>query len=455
MRVLFVHQNFPGQFGNLASALASTGNEVVALEIDTPAQTISGVRHLLRQPKPPARRAHRMFFGSEVPNIQERMTVNLPKNRFQIALAAMSVLVALTSPIAALATKSVPELAVDFYSINEAPLSTESHTGYWLDNNQFICMLLPEGTKDEGPVRRTNVVVVNYSEKRSKIIAQDSALLSFDEETHNANIGRWGAYTGDWDRRSPVEQIRILPDGSISKIGRFAPGEKLPSVLPEHPAGVTVRSFVRRNDGYLLPDSATAEEQQNRPREDFSPLAVWIRPNTAPLRLSVRFDEVESAIEYFPFLNKYLLNGFDSQRSSRTSSHLNKSWHRPYEFTPYRFLNRDGTIEEIPYPQAIREYGLNFSSFVPTRRGFIINARNLEGAGLYLLDGDRLLRLIARTKTLGISFETLFAEGADVFRVSPDGCRVAFQHYKEKAANAKAYTPKFLSIIDICKVQSS
>ena len=31
MRILFVHQNFPGQFGRLAMALAREGHEVTAL----------------------------------------------------------------------------------------------------------------------------------------------------------------------------------------------------------------------------------------------------------------------------------------------------------------------------------------------------------------------------------------------------------------------------------------
>jgi hypothetical protein len=33
MRVLFVHQNFPGQYLHLAPALAARGDEVVALSI--------------------------------------------------------------------------------------------------------------------------------------------------------------------------------------------------------------------------------------------------------------------------------------------------------------------------------------------------------------------------------------------------------------------------------------
>lgn len=44
MRILFVHQNFPGQYLHLAPALAARGDEVTALAIDRRAATLPGVR---------------------------------------------------------------------------------------------------------------------------------------------------------------------------------------------------------------------------------------------------------------------------------------------------------------------------------------------------------------------------------------------------------------------------
>jgi glycosyltransferase involved in cell wall biosynthesis len=45
MRILFIHQNFPGQFKHLAPALVAAGHEVVALSLNA-APDLPGVRHL-------------------------------------------------------------------------------------------------------------------------------------------------------------------------------------------------------------------------------------------------------------------------------------------------------------------------------------------------------------------------------------------------------------------------
>jgi glycosyltransferase involved in cell wall biosynthesis len=53
-RILFVHQNFPGQFRHLAPALAAEGHEVVALGMTEQAEALPGVRYVVHQARVPA-----------------------------------------------------------------------------------------------------------------------------------------------------------------------------------------------------------------------------------------------------------------------------------------------------------------------------------------------------------------------------------------------------------------
>ena len=50
-KFLFIHQNFPGQFVHVASALVRLGHEVVALGIK--GRALPGVRYVRYEPKPP------------------------------------------------------------------------------------------------------------------------------------------------------------------------------------------------------------------------------------------------------------------------------------------------------------------------------------------------------------------------------------------------------------------
>lgn len=51
MNILFVHQNFPGQFRHVAPELARQGHKVVALGVNRTPDRLPGVQHLLHQPK--------------------------------------------------------------------------------------------------------------------------------------------------------------------------------------------------------------------------------------------------------------------------------------------------------------------------------------------------------------------------------------------------------------------
>ena len=99
----------------------------------------------------------------------------------------------------------------------------------------------------------------------------------------------------------------------------------------------------------------------------------------------------------------------------------------------------DGSIEEIPYPKIIFEYGLKrFAYFLPTSAGAIISTNNL-----YLLQGEKLTRIWPRPGLFGrITPEIIVG-----LVLSPDGCKLAFRHY----ADSKYTTPKSVSIINLCE----
>jgi glycosyltransferase involved in cell wall biosynthesis len=74
MRYLFIHQNFPGQFRHVASALAARGHEVVALGVSKTAEQVPGVRHVLyrERSRPGAQEPHAL--GGALAELQAKFT---------------------------------------------------------------------------------------------------------------------------------------------------------------------------------------------------------------------------------------------------------------------------------------------------------------------------------------------------------------------------------------------
>jgi hypothetical protein len=70
MRIVFVHQNFPGQFGRLASIFAAEGHEVVALGTRKDSR-VPGVRYYPYTPVPgPDPQAHHGRYGPVITPVQ-------------------------------------------------------------------------------------------------------------------------------------------------------------------------------------------------------------------------------------------------------------------------------------------------------------------------------------------------------------------------------------------------
>jgi glycosyltransferase involved in cell wall biosynthesis len=71
VKILFVHQNFPGQFRHLAPALAASGHEVRALGMHAPEAPLPGVRHVLV--KPPASDDRLLRLDPELRELQAKL----------------------------------------------------------------------------------------------------------------------------------------------------------------------------------------------------------------------------------------------------------------------------------------------------------------------------------------------------------------------------------------------
>jgi hypothetical protein len=313
---------------------------------------------------------------------------------------------------------------------------------FWLDDRQLLIDALPKGSPDMpwvGGDTLTSVVLVNFATRRVQVIAEKAAILRFDRETLDAVIG-------PRDRKGDALEIHVGAEGEIVEIRHFAPGQPLPSMRPDWPRDQLFKSL-RREDGYLLGDKTKLDE---RVRLGTPVPTTWVRPGKSDLPLPVDFEEI-SGIEYLDFQKKYLLNTSDSQGSSNTNSHMNRVWRHPYTFTPYRLLSLDGTIEEIPYPQFVFDYGIDrFNEFTLTRAGILISQVTQLGGTIYLFQSNQLYRL-TRKAALGVALP-LPTSGVGSLSVAPSGCNVAYMHYDTgpAAVAAPRPAPRYLGIINSC-----
>jgi len=294
-------------------------------------------------------------------------------------------------------TKQILDLKVESFHTG----LEEVGNSFWVDENQFVMTTLKEGAErnvndEDTPTR---IALVNFAKKTIKYIAQDARLLdfTFDHKTRSIFIGK--LHTTDpvdaEGRRSYVynytnlREIRIEPDSRVIEINSYPPGSAPPRPMTNMPAGGGEPLDGGRG-GFLVRDLAPgdtlAKQWERRVHEDEGIPTIWIRQGKAPIPLPIRYDEIGSG-EFVAFLDKYLLNDSDTAMTSRTNSHLNLVWRRPYEYTPFRLLGQDGSIEEIPYPEFVFDYGIadrkytgaHFSEFHVMRPGILITTHPVSG----------------------------------------------------------------------------
>src|SRR3569833_227671 len=315
---------------------------------------------------------------------------------------------------------------------------------HWIDDNQLVVTALQKGAKDDAPDNpRVRAVLVNYTTRSISDLEVGSGVLDADAD---------GAYVlvGPEDRKSGARQIAIDGSGKVTEIRRFGGDEPLPISGPDVPKdGIYGHQMSRKQDGYLYVELEVLRKLD----KEGGPLPTkWARPVKPTLSLPVPLDEI-LAPNYVRFLGKYLLNDHDSQMFSNTNAALNEPerWKRPYTLAPYRLLSLDGSIREIPYPKFVFDYNLGkFEELRITRPGIVDSQMNSVNGNLYLYHGSQLYRLTASARVLGIHRD-LRLSGVEQLAVSPDGCKVAYEHYDVKYFEITGLTPNYLAIVDLCK----
>jgi hypothetical protein len=316
---------------------------------------------------------------------------------------------------------------------------------FWLDDHQLLTYALPEGAPDvvwTGGDTLTRVVLVNFATKRIQVIAENAVVNRFDQETLAAVIGPMG-------RKADAREIHVTPEGNVVEIARFAPDVPLPLMQPDFPKDQLVQPLARKADGYLLGDKTKLQEHT---RSGTPVPTTWVRPGRPDLPLSVGFEEIGPTIEYVAFLNKYLLNTTDTQMSSNTNSTLNRVWLHPYTYTPFRLLALDGSIEEIPYPRFVSDYGLeHFGELRVTRAGIVVSKYWETDGAIYLFENNQLYRLTRGKSVFALVSRTLPMQGVEGLTPSPDGCSLAYLHFNVPLLRILGSTPRYLALVNVCK----
>lgn len=355
--------------------------------------------------------------------------------------------VVLTAAIATLAqaqvpTRTIEEKSFEVFDTGLEPMScctmspATHEVGYWLSDTLFVVNAL----RDEPDANRR----------------QAERLMLVDADTRQITTLVAEGRLQCWNRELRVVSINPgykLDEYHYMRLEIFGRLEELPEKPDLNLLSCMTREYVKQSHGnakYLSESDGYIQRYYpgKGSLENAASNATLISPGKPPKTLPVRVDEIEGGkAKYLAFMDKYLLNRLDSQGSSSTERRLaGLAWgDRPYDLTPYRLLARDGSIEEIPYPKILFEYGVRyFYELLPTRAGIVIDAAdNGKGEhGLFLLQGERLIRFWGRPGLFSSG-----REGVSGTTLSPDGCKIAFRRF----ADWKLNTRKHITIINLCK----
>lgn len=354
-----------------------------------------------------------------------------------VLAASIATLAQAQTPVRTIEEKTFEVFDTGLEPMSCCTMSPATHeVGYWLSDNLLVVNALREES-DANRRQAERLMLVDASTRQITTLVSEGRLQCWNRDLQVASISP--GYKSD-----SYHYMQLNSGGRLSEL----------STVPQFDKGSCwTQEFVKKSHGnakYLSEMDGYIQRYYpgKKSLENAASNATLISPGKPPKILPVRVDEIEGGkAKYLAFMDKYLLNRLDSQGSSSTERRLaGLAWgDRPYDLTPYRLLARDGSIEEIPYPKILFEYGVRyFYELLPTRAGILIDAAtNGKGEhGLFLLKGERLIRFWGRP--------VLFSsgrEGVSGTTLSPDGCKIAFRRF----ADWKRNTRKHITIINLCK----
>jgi hypothetical protein len=308
--------------------------------------------------------------------------------------------------------------------------STLKDAGIWLSDDLFA-MTAAQPVIDAWKTRLQRVMLIDTQAKSARVLVESGDLVCWDATRQIASLK-------ELDSKNMVKPtywfIRLDAQGNTSPLlEKTQISPHTCEIDIQLPKGTLITSL-RENDGYI------ERLKPGEPPHDERSL-IFFHPDQPPKDLHIPRVELDNQPIYLSHIKKYLLNTFDSKGDSSTDQRLaGRHWKRPYTLTPYRLMALDGTIETIPYPDILAEYGIQrFARLLPTKNGLLIHA----GSRLFLLQDKSLIQFWPRPGAFGLIKKHHIAG----IMLSPDGCKIAFRHY----ADDKFTTTQYVTLINLCK----
>ncbi|GGC93381.1 hypothetical protein [Undibacterium terreum] len=323
--------------------------------------------------------------------------------------------------------------------VNRALGGAHGPGAIWLNEDSFI-VNAKQDTPDADEKKLQRVMLVDARTGTSKALFTASRLVCWSEELEIANFAEL-TYTEDTKRTF----FHLDKNGNLAAISEPVDIDPF-NCRSKHslPPPSQIVNYLHESDGYIR------SVQKGTPTDAaYIDKAIWHKADGTVEELPLRGSEISTSV-YLAHEQKYLLNMRDSQGNSDTDRRLGAvdAWkNRQYSLTPYRLLGMDGSIEQIPYPAILFEYGIRyFGVLLPTRAGLLIVAPNSRKSeyGLFLLQEKNLVRVFGGPRLLGIDGR----EGVDKLSLSPDGCKIAFNLYSDWRALKKQ-----IVIINLCEAK--